>query len=78
MARPLYANESFGARRTYPAGLRCVRFRDSQTDRIFTFLTNNFAAPFYGYSEDAVKTQIWIAVSFNRVDCDLPGCRDRF
>jgi len=79
-------------RRTYPAGLRCVRFRDSQTDRIFTFLTNNFLLPpltiaqlyrcrwsielffkwmkqhlrikrFYGYSENAVKTQIWIAVS---------------
>jgi hypothetical protein len=78
--------------RTYQAPLRRVRFRDSQTNKTLTFLTNNFNLPaftitelyrcrwqvelffkwikqhlriraFFGTSENAVKSQIWIAVS---------------
>ncbi len=75
----------------YPEHLRRVRYFDSKTDRLFTFITNNFAhealvitqlfktrwqielffkwikqhlriKTFFGTSENAVKTQIWIAV----------------
>lgn len=75
----------------YPEHLRRVRYFDSDTDRLFTFITNNFAhealvitqlfksrwqvelffkwikqhlriKTFFGTSENAVKTQIWIAV----------------
>lgn len=75
----------------YPEHLRRVRYFDSNTDRLFTFVTNNFAhealiiaqlfksrwqvelffkwikqhlriKTFYGTSENAVKSQIWIAV----------------
>jgi hypothetical protein len=78
--------------RTYQAPLRRIRFRDSQTDKTLTFVTNNFNLPaftitelyrcrwqvelffkwikqhlriraFFGTSENAVKSQIWIAVS---------------
>jgi hypothetical protein len=77
---------------TYQAPLRRIRFRDSQTHKTLTFLTNNFNLPaftitelyrcrwqvelffkwikqhlriraFFGTSENAVKSQIWIAVS---------------
>ena len=77
---------------TYPEPLRRVRFRDGETGRTYTFLTNNFELPaltiaqlykcrwqvelffkwikqhlrvkhFFGTSENAVKSQIWIAVS---------------
>ena len=80
------------ARRDYPDQLRRVRYRDPQTTKRLTFLTNNFTLPalaipqlyksrwavelffrwikqhlrikaFYGTSENAVKTQIWIALS---------------
>ena len=76
----------------YPDKLRRIKYRDPETGRTFTFLTNNFALPaltvarlykcrwqvelffkwikqhlrikrFFGNSENAVKTQIWIAVS---------------
>jgi hypothetical protein len=76
----------------YPDKLRRVTFFDEQTNRTFSFLSNNFLIPalvvaelyrcrwqvelffkwikqhlrikaFYGTSENAVKTQIWIAVS---------------
>lgn len=75
----------------YPEHLRRVRYFDSDTDRLFSFITNNFAhealvitklfksrwqvelffkwikqhlriKTFFGTSENAVKTQIWIAV----------------
>jgi len=78
--------------RTYQAPLRRIRFRDPQTKKTLTFLTNNFNLPaftitelyrcrwqvelffkwikqhlriraFFGTSENAVKSQIWIAVS---------------
>jgi len=78
--------------RTYQAPLRRIRFRDLQTNKTLTFLTNNFNLPaftitqlyrcrwqvelffkwikqhlrikaFFGTSENAVKSQIWIAVS---------------
>ena len=78
--------------RTYQAPLRRIRFRDPQTNKTLTFLTNNFNLPaftitelyrcrwqvelffkwikqhlrikrFYGTSENAVRTQIWIAIS---------------
>jgi hypothetical protein len=78
--------------RTYQAPLRRIRFRDPQTSKTLTFLTNNFNLPaftitelyrcrwqvelffkwikqhlriraFFGTSENAVKSQIWIAVS---------------
>jgi len=76
----------------YPEKLRRVKYFDSETNKTFVFLTNNFTLPaltiaklykcrwqielffkwikqhlrikaFYGTSENAVKTQIWIAVS---------------
>ena len=75
----------------YPEHLRRVNYFDSDTDRLFSFITNNFAhealiitklfkrrwqvelffkwikqhlriQTFFGTSENAVKTQIWIAV----------------
>jgi transposase len=75
----------------YPDKLRCVRYFDSDIDKRFTFITNQFLVDainiaqlykcrwqielffkwikqhlriktFYGTSENAVKTQIWIAV----------------
>jgi len=78
--------------RTYQAPLRRIRFRDPQTTKTLTFLTNNFNLPaftitelyrcrwqvelffkwikqhlriraFFGTSENAVKSQIWIALS---------------
>lgn len=78
--------------RLYSDPLRRVAFYDSQTERRFVFLTNNFALPaltiarlyqcrwqvelffkwikqhlrikaFYGTSENAVKTQVWVAIS---------------
>jgi hypothetical protein len=80
------------SRRAYPSPLRRVRYIDPETDKRFTFLTNNFTVPaltisqlyksrwqvelffrwikqhlrikaFYGTSENAVKTQIWTALS---------------
>lgn len=76
----------------YPDKLRRIKYRDPETARTFTFLTNNFALPaltiaqlykcrwqvelffkwikqhlsikrFFGTSENAVKTQVWIAIS---------------
>lgn len=76
----------------YPDTLRRIRYFDADTDKRFTFLTNNFSLPaltiaqlykcrwqvelffkwikqhlrikaFYGNSENAVKTQVWIAIS---------------
>ena len=81
-----------GSVKNYPDTLRRVRFVDSENNRTFIFLTNNFELPaltiaqlyksrwrvelffkwikqhlrikaFYGSSENAVKTQIWIAVA---------------
>ena len=77
---------------SYPDRLRRIKFRDPESGKTLTFLTNNFALPaitiaklykcrwqvelffkwikqhlkikhFLGTSENAVKTQIWIAVS---------------
>jgi hypothetical protein len=76
----------------YPIQLRRVKFYDAEHDKLFVFLTNNFALPaltiaqlyrcrwqvelffkwikqhlrikaFFGTSENAVKTQVWIAIS---------------
>ena len=76
----------------YPEKLRRIRYKDSENQKIFTFLTNNFSLSastiaqlykcrwqielffkwikqhlrikaFYGTSENAVKSQIWIAIS---------------
>lgn len=78
--------------RDYPMPLRRVRFRDPETGKTLTFLTNNLALSaltiaalyrcrwkvelffkwikqhlrikaFFGTSENAVKTQIWTAIS---------------
>lgn len=78
--------------RLYPGPLRRIAFYDSDSDRRFVFLTNNFALPaltvarlyksrwqvelffkwikqnlrikaFYGNTDNAVKTQVWIAIS---------------
>ena len=78
--------------RDYPDTLRRIAYRDPETGKALTFLTNNLALPaltiarlykcrwqveqffkwikqhlrikaFYGTSENAVRTQIWIAVS---------------
>ncbi len=77
---------------SYPDKLRRIKFRDPESGKALTFLTNNFTLPaltiaklykcrwqvelsfkcikqhlrikrFFGTSENAVKTQIWIAVS---------------
>lgn len=78
--------------RDYPEQIRLVRFFDSETNKRFRFLTNNFSLDaltitqlykcrwkielffkwikqhlrikaFFGTSENAVKTQVWIAIS---------------
>ena len=80
------------APRRYPERLRRIKYRDSESGRVFVFLSNNFTLPaptiaelykcrwqvelffkwikqhlrikrFFGTSENAVKSQIWIAVS---------------
>jgi len=77
---------------TAPKQLRRIKYRDPESGKYFTFLTNNFTLPaltivqlyrcrwqvelffkwikqhlrikrFFGTSENAVKTQVWIAVS---------------
>ncbi len=82
----------FYAAKDYPGKLRRTKYRDEQTQRTLTFLSNNFTIPaltvaqlykcrwqvelffrwikqhlrikaFYGTSPNAVKTQIWIAIS---------------
>ena len=84
--------KNFYAKKDYPGKLRRIKYHDIETDKILTFLTNNFSLPtiiiaqlykcrwrvelffrwikqhlriknFYGTSENAVKTQIWIAIS---------------
>ena len=76
----------------YPDKLRRTRYYDTETDKLLTFLSNNFIVPaltiaelykcrwqvelffrwikqhlrikaFYGTSKNAVKSQIWIAIS---------------
>ena len=76
----------------YPDTLRRIKYRDSESDTTFVFITNNFLLPsltiaqlykcrwqvelffkwikqhlrikaFYGTSVNAVKTQIWTALS---------------
>jgi hypothetical protein len=57
---------SFESANAYPDVLRRVSYFDAKTGKRLKFLTNNFALPaltIYGTSENAVKTQIWIAVS---------------
>ncbi len=80
------------SRRSYPERLRLVRFKDPETGKKLTFLTNHFGIPaltvcalyksrwqvelffkwikqhlrikrFFGTSENAVKSQVWIAVA---------------
>ena len=82
----------FYASQDYPAALRRIGYFDTETNKKFIFLTNNFALPgftvaqlykcrwqieiffkwikqylriktFYGTTKNAVKTQIWIAIS---------------
>ena len=82
----------FYASQDYPAVLRRISYFDTETNKKFIFLTNNFALPaltvahlykcrwrieiffkwikqylriktFFGTSANAVKTQIWIAIS---------------
>ncbi len=77
---------------SYPEKIRLVRFFDQETNKYFTFLTNNFdiaaldvaqlykcrwkvelffrwikqhlrIKAFFGTSENAVRTQVWIAIS---------------
>ena len=84
--------KSFYPAKSYPEPLRRIRYHDAETDKILTFLTNNFflaallitqlykcrwqvelffkwikqhlrIKKFYGLSPNAVKTQIWIAIS---------------
>ena len=83
--------KNFYAIKDYPDKLRRIKYHDAETQKILTFLTNNFSLPaltiaqlykcrwrvelffrwikqnlriknFYGTGENAVKTQIWIAV----------------
>ena len=80
------------ARKNYPQHLRRIKFHDTEHDKEWVFLTNNFDLPaltiaqlyrwrwqvelffkwikqhlrikrFYGITENAVKTQIWIAIT---------------
>lgn len=82
----------FYSQKDYPDKLRRVRYRDPETQKLFVFITNNFALSaltiaklyrarwrvelffkwikqhlrikaFYGTSENAVKTQVWIAIA---------------
>jgi len=82
----------FNSENDYPQVLRLIKYRDLQTRKKFSFLTNNFTIPaqtvadlyryrwqvelffkwikqhlriksFFGTSENAVKSQIWIAIS---------------
>jgi len=82
----------FYASQNYPAVLRRIGYFDTETNKKFVFLTNNFGLPaltiarlykcrwqieiffkwikqylriktFFGLTENAVKTQIWIAIS---------------
>jgi hypothetical protein len=84
--------KSFYPAKFYPEPLRRIRYHDAETDKILTFLSNNFflsaliitqlykcrwqvelffkwikqhlrIKKFYGLSPNAVKTQIWIAIS---------------
>jgi len=84
--------KGFYQAKDYPDKIRRVKYYDTETDKTFVFLTNNFTLPpltiaqlyrcrwqvelffkwikqnlriksFYGTSENAVKTQIWIAIS---------------
>ena len=88
----------------YPDKLRKIRYVDLETNKNFTFLTNNFLLPalnvallykcrwqielffkwikqhlrikaFYGTSDNAVKTQLWIAIS---VTCLLRLSKNAF
>jgi len=81
-----------GAKKDYPQQLRRIKYHDTQTNKTFNFLTNNFTVPaktiaelyrhrwqvelffkwikqhlriksFFGVTENAVKSQIWIAIS---------------
>jgi hypothetical protein len=83
---------TFYGKKDFPDKLRRIVFLDLETEKRFTFLTNNFVQPpltiaklyksrwqielffkwikqhlrikaFYGTSDNAVKTQIWIAIS---------------
>jgi hypothetical protein len=80
------------SKKAYPQLLRRIKYHDTQIDKTFNFLTNNFLIPaqtvadlyrsrwqvelffkwikqhlriksFFGISENAVKSQIWIAIS---------------
>ena len=82
----------FYSSKDYPDKLRRTRFYDAETEKLLTFLSNNFIIPaitiaqlykcrwqvelffrwikqhlrikaFYGTSKNAVKAQIWIAIS---------------
>ncbi len=84
--------EGFHSRKAYPDKLRRIRYFDTNQNKQFVFLTNNFTLPaltiaqlfqcrwqieiffkwikqhlrikaFYGTTENAVKTQIWIAIT---------------
>jgi len=84
--------KGFYSKKDYPEKLRRIKYYDTEKDRSFIFLTNQFILPaetiaelyryrwrieiffkwikqhlrikkFYGTTENAVKTQIWIAVS---------------
>src|ERR1035438_9868525 len=68
--------QSFYTAKSYPEPLRRIRYYDAATEKNLVFLTNNFLLPtfkwikqhlrikkFYGLSPNAVKTQIWIAIS---------------
>lgn len=84
--------KGFYARKDYPERLRRIVYFDADTQKEFTFITNNFHLPaltiadlyrsrwqvelffkwikqhlrikaFYGTTQNAVKTQIWIAIS---------------
>ena len=84
--------EGFYSRKAYPDKLRRIRYFDTDQNKRFVFLTNNFTLPaltiaqlfqcrwqieiffkwikqhlrikaFYGTTENAVKTQIWTAIT---------------
>jgi hypothetical protein len=50
--------------KVYPDALRRVSYLDTETNKRLKFLTNNLRIKsFFGTSANAVRTQIWIAVS---------------
>jgi len=54
---------NFYASQDYPEKFRRVKYFDPVHERNLVFLSNIFTLTFFGTSENAVKTQIWVAIT---------------